>query len=429
MKKGVHFLVLHGVNYWNLGDLGILLSMLLRLREKVPDAVLTISTPYTADHLLSVDLEEIGCREVCDYLTFEGGLPLSYKVRKVLLGVVKLLKLWVYTRINLPATVFSAKERLALEAYETADVVIGGWGEKIVDTGKGFPLWAAYPILVAILLRKRIAISSASIGPFRRRLVRELYRWILGKTDLILVREPFSFDETSRMNLARPEVHLTADEAFLLPSARSERTERIAEALRGGHPVVGISVLNWYFPSASDPNEESVGYANAIAALTDRLVCEKGAKVLLMAHNVHERIQNDRVVVAQILRRVQHREKCYVLPFGLSPQEEKEVLRHIDVLVGTRMHSNVFALSAGIPVLAVAYSPKTLGIMSMLGLKEWVVPIEEVAQNPRVLWSKLEMLLEQKARNEYLERLQGSMPGIRAAARQNARSIKRLTAS
>jgi colanic acid/amylovoran biosynthesis protein len=416
------------MNYWNLGDLGIIISMIFRLREEAPNVRLSVVSPYIEEsaRMRNLDLYGIECKEIDDYLTFEGGMSTLYKIVKILIGAVKLLKLWIHSRMNLPTAFFSKREREALRAYQDADLVIAGWGEKIVDTGKGFPVWAAYPILVAILLKKKIVVSSASIGPFNRSLIREFYKWILEKTDLILVREPFSLEQILRMGLNHPEVHLTADEAFLLPSFRSERSKRIIATLKREKTVVGISMLNWYFPSFRDPKKEKERYETAVGQMADKLVREKNLKIVLMAHNVHERVQNDCLPVCRIMEAIKRKDRCYILPLDLLPQEEKEILGCMSFLVGTRMHSNIFALCAGIPVLAISYSPKTAGIMSMLGLEKWVAPIEEVSRNPAVLYSKLEQLFDEKVRSEYLAQLQESIPKMREAARRNARLIVKL---
>ena len=59
----------------------------------------------------------------------------------------------------------------------------------------------------------------------------------------------------------------------------------------------------------------------------------------------------------------------------------------MDVFLGTRLHSNIFALTRHVPVLAIAYQDKTLGVMHMLGLDEWAIRIEDVhdgALSPRL---------------------------------------------
>jgi colanic acid/amylovoran biosynthesis protein len=45
------------------------------------------------------------------------------------------------------------------------------------------------------------------------------------------------------------------------------------------------------------------------------------------------------------------------------------------VFVGTRMHSNIFALSQYVPAMAISYLPKTTYIMESLELSDYVVDI------------------------------------------------------
>ena len=48
------------------------------------------------------------------------------------------------------------------------------------------------------------------------------------------------------------------------------------------------------------------------------------------------------------------------------------------LFLGSRLHSNIFTLTEGVPVLAIAYQDKTFGVLRMLGLDEWVVDIRAV---------------------------------------------------
>jgi colanic acid/amylovoran biosynthesis protein len=56
-----------------------------------------------------------------------------------------------------------------------------------------------------------------------------------------------------------------------------------------------------------------------------------------------------------------------------------------DLMLGTRFHSVIFALTSMVPCLAIEYEHKTRGIMRDLGLEEWVLPIDEVSHAR--LWS------------------------------------------
>ncbi len=54
----------------------------------------------------------------------------------------------------------------------------------------------------------------------------------------------------------------------------------------------------------------------------------------------------------------------------------------MDLFLGTRLHSNIFALVAGVPVVAVAYQYKTFGLMEMIGLKHGPSPSKKAPPKP-----------------------------------------------
>jgi colanic acid/amylovoran biosynthesis protein len=72
---------------------------------------------------------------------------------------------------------------------------------------------------------------------------------------------------------------------------------------------------------------------------------------------------------------VARHDRVRIVEDELAAAEIKWLCGRMDFVVGTRMHSNIFALSCGVPTVAIAYQPKTEGIMSDLGLAECVVPI------------------------------------------------------
>ena len=73
---------------------------------------------------------------------------------------------------------------------------------------------------------------------------------------------------------------------------------------------------------------------------------------------------------------------CRTEPFQVETlrdhYELKAMYGELDMLVGTRFHSVIFALTAGVPCIGIAYEHKTRGIMRELGLERWVIDIEAV---------------------------------------------------
>ncbi len=92
------------------------------------------------------------------------------------------------------------------------------------------------------------------------------------------------------------------------------------------------------------------------------------------------------------------------------------------IFIGSRMHSNIFALSAGTPCIAIAYEHKTNGIMKMCGLEEWIIPIENI--DSRILINKIEELLD----NEGIirERIKNTIQKIKEKSILNALLIRKM---
>ena len=57
-----------------------------------------------------------------------------------------------------------------------------------------------------------------------------------------------------------------------------------------------------------------------------------------------------------------------------------EIIRRygeMDIFIGSRMHSTIFALTAGVNTIGLAYQPKTLGTFERLSISEYCMPISE----------------------------------------------------
>ena len=103
-----------------------------------------------------------------------------------------------------------------------------------------------------------------------------------------------------------------------------------------------------------------------------------------------------------------------------SPAELQTAYGQMDLFVGTRLHSNIFALTAGTPVIAIAYYYKTYGIMQMLGLSEWVLDIRTIADQE--LEQRLELLWQQCADLRHLLGL--ILPQLQQEARRACELIR-----
>ena len=89
---------------------------------------------------------------------------------------------------------------------------------------------------------------------------------------------------------------------------------------------------------------------------------------------------NDLDVSKRILSNIKGslKKRIRIVDEDIHPGELKYFISKMNYFIGTRMHSNIFALSSNVKTIAIAYEPKTLGIMSMLGLSKYVLSINNI---------------------------------------------------
>jgi len=292
--------------------------------------------------------------------------------------------------------------RRLLRAYARADVVVAAGGGYLYTTswlhGNIMLLIHLHSFRLAALVGAPVYLWAQSIGPFAAAYQARLVRLALGGVRLVQVREDRSRDLVAGWGLRLP-VREAADAAFLFPAEPAqldlERDERDAEdALR-----VGMTVRRWFRDS-----EAQARYEQTMAAFTDRLIGENDAGVLFVPQVTAARQNDDdRQAARRVVGLMSRPERVRILEDELPAAQVKWLCGQVDLFVGTRMHSNIFALSLEVPALAISYQPKTDGIMAQLGLGAHVLQIADLS--PDTLWAGF-------------ERLRAAAPGVREQLRR-----------
>jgi colanic acid/amylovoran biosynthesis protein len=399
----------------NRGDAAIVLGMLrdLRSRPSFRDAEVVISS--------------------CDP-GFDAGryrVPVIPSLRSLCARHVRgpLLPELVFSLIVLPACLlWVLAERVArvdlwlptalrriLRRYRDADLIVAAGGGYLYTTsaakGNGVLLASVFGFLLGSLLGKPVALYAQSIGPFASRPQRWLVRRALRRVQLVQVRERRSLALLAGWRLEAP-VALATDAAFLL---EAEPAPDLSASVRQGVRV-GVTVRHWF----RRPSQQR-RYEEVLADFVDWLTGAMNAQVVFVPQVTFALgDDDDRVVARRIRARLRNPGAALVVEDELRPGEIKGLCGRMTYFVGTRMHSNIFALSMAVPVLAIGYLPKTSGLMEQLGLEEWAVPIDSL---------ELRVLQEAYARlvahgPQLRDRLTRALPELERAALQNGRGIE-----
>ncbi len=130
--------------------------------------------------------------------------------------------------------------------------------------------------------------------------------------------------------------------------------------------------------------------------------------------------KKEKKITHLIAELVKDKTNVVIVDEDLPPTELMKYIGSMDLFIGTRMHSNIFALIMNVPVIAIAYEHKTYGIMKMLNLGNWVLDIEEI--NEAEMISKIDELYNR--RFEIREHLSRKVEEIRIKSLYSAKIIK-----
>jgi len=394
----LRFAILNMSDDSNKGDLAILENTILLLRRACPGAEIEV---LNADYAGGGDgpskmFEHVRGLGVAHHQAI---FPRVFDGRRGPAAMASALwnlavSLWVLAAVGAlggrAGRLIPRRHRPAFEALRSADLAILKGGSYLYSYGGTAQLLFVYRMvhqsLLALCLGKRIVALGHSVGP----VVGRPARWLLGacmrRFERVVVREEISrrcVRDELRIDPAR--IELLPDLAFWRPeSPTGQDDDRILHDVlnREGVEVdgaaavrIGLTARHWHFPLQGDGAGRFDAYLTILANTIDRLARERGAQVFLMPHAAE-----DLPVSREIARRVRQG-RPVVLSGDYTTVELRGLYGAMDLFVGTRIHSNIFALSAGTPVVAIAYEiPKGFGIISMIEPREFILDIAELTE-------------------------------------------------
>lgn len=376
------------------GESGILISMAKSLKKKYPKIEIAVSS--STFNLTKIDIEKYSkySLEVIPgiFNNFHEMLnklsPLKIKFLKIILVFIYLSFLLVlYTIWALIYNYFGfnlkIKNREILEKYAESDWILVCGGQNIVHINQ-IPVIPLYEIFFSKLLNKKVMLYAQSIGPFLHNYSKPLIRMILNKVDIITTRETISKDTLMELGVNVP-IFVTADAAFALPVISKQNSlsklKKDSNFSKNGLNIA-ITAIPWDFPKELDYKKKSRMYENYIKSLSicaDYLIERYNANIIFFPQVTIPRVKNDIPISKKIFNRMDNKSSVSILEKDYSPEELKGMYGCMDLLLGTRFHSCIFALSMGVPTLAIEYDGhKAYGIMKLLGLEEFVIEIEKI---------------------------------------------------
>jgi polysaccharide pyruvyl transferase WcaK-like protein len=274
--------------------------------------------------------------------------------------------------------------------------------------------------VLVIQFGKKLVLLPQTYGPFKHSLPRLIGRYVLRHADLIYARDKESKEYACRLlgrGGAVERVRLMPDVAFVLdpkspgtiePGFLSERQQRDVF-------VVGLNVSGLLFNggySGDNMFELAVDYRRLILGVVDVVMKQQNLIVLLIPHVFGEKgsVENDYEACEQVYasKNEAYSGRIFLTGRGYNHKEIKFLIGTCDLIIGSRMHACIAAMSQMVPAVGLAYSRKFRGVFESAG-------VESLALDMRMMTE--DKILEEIGRilgrsHAYRGRLAEAVPGI-----------------
>lgn len=287
-------------------------------------------------------------------------------------------------------------------ALAEARLFVSGGGSLVQDvTSARSALYYLGTMLAASARGVPVAVVGQGVGPIGRPWLRGLARAAFSRAQIISVR-----DRGSARLLAEMGVSVTAgvgaDLAFLARRAPIDRVSSMLarSGLDGGGPRLGIAPRPW-------PGFDPSLLGRAAATFASRL----GARVAVLCFD----LARDREACIQVARTSGGR-----LVEASTPEDLLGLVGAMDLVIGLRLHSLIFAAAQCVPAVGFAYDPKVAAFASGAGLGLPLrvgAPCDAIEEALQTAWES-----RVPTRNLLLERL----PSLAALARDGVDAVAEL---
>ena len=278
-----------------------------------------------------------------------------------------------------------------ITAYETADVVVSApGGPYFGDLYIGHEAVHWLYVWIAKLHRVPSMLYATSAGPFQKKWANPFRRYTYRCFSRLFVREEISAEHIRGLFVGRRRnvnIEVSVDSALQVSVAPIDR-------LPEEDQLIVVSAIHWPYPNDPSPQLRQKEYDTSVVEAIKIFADGRPTQVVFVPQ-LYGSIHRDTPYLEGLVRQVPTDIRCEVLSDTKSSNEQRAVFAAADWVIAGRYHPAVFAVSAAVPLLCIAYEHKATGVLQTAGVPDAVLSIEEVSVE--VVRAKAQELLAGKA--------------------------------
>ena len=243
--------------------------------------------------------------------------------------------------------------------YRRANIIIGAPGGYI---NSYYSIKSSLSIFkVAKRFGKKTAIYAQSVGPLNESDTIRFRKLMRKHIDFILVRDEFSRKTMVEIGVDQTKYKLTKDAAFLLGYS-SQSVPPVKK--------IAFSVREW-----KDDNRNISSYKSMISEMVKCAIDEGYLVDFLSTCQGITTYKNDALIASEIYAMLpaEYQSKANILSEYFTFHQFYEKLADYSLVIGTRLHMCITALTKGIPALNISYEIKGKECYEYLDMSEYSI--------------------------------------------------------
>ena len=387
----------------NRGDEAALLAMCSGIEAELGP------TQFTVIHQFNNAAAGPMLRPDAQWITLK--LPVGEAIRFVVYLTLRIFRLR-------PQFLLGPLGKKTIHAYETADVVVSApGGPYFGDLYIGHEAVHWLYVWIAKLHRVPAMLYATSAGPFHKKWANPFRRYTYRCFSRLFVREEISAGHIRGLFAGRRHgvnVEVSIDSALQVAIAPQERQHADAQ-------LIVVSAIHWPYPNDPSPQLRQKEYDTSVIEAV-KIFAESGPTHVVFVPQLYGSMHRDTPYLETLARLLPASISCEVLSDTKSSNEQRALFAAADWVVAGRYHPAVFAVSAAVPVLCIAYEHKATGVLQAAGVPDAVMSIDEVTVE--VVQAKARELLA--ARANLSARLQVAQVALREVSSRTSGAVAEL---
>lgn len=267
-------------------------------------------------------------------------------------------------------------------ALQQSDFLMIGGGNAIFDLSPATLSAQRFDQVVSLAKQHQLPIfvSSIGIGPFYTKKQQNAAIATLKKCDFVSFRDKRSLEYLK--NAGHPAAYASVDPVFLLPEVETFEQLKAQKKLQ---QRIGICVIDYRITGCS--RKDYLNYLKDMKNLIHDLAAAK-KEIILFSSEVQD-YETIEALYAEFLKDPQVN-----VVFVKEKEDLLALYQSLNLVIGTRMHSMIVAVSQFVPIIGLSWQQKVVEMFKNLGIEEDVLAIADLSKKREILSKKIDEKLE-----------------------------------